>query len=598
MFSVSVTVFLSNKKDKTMTVNRKSVNLHFNFQRGTPIHSMEEQQPQPDYIFEVSWEVCNKIGGIYTVLSTKAKTLQKLYKDRIIFIGPDVWREKENPFFKEKNIPALNAWKTYAEKNDGLKMRTGRWDIPGNPLVILVDFAAAESERDRLFTQIWEWYGVDSLHAYGDYDEACLFSYAAARTIESFYRFKEKEKEHPVIVAHFNEWTTGMGELYLKRQIPEIATLFTTHATTTGRSIAGNNKPLYDYFEGYHGDQMSQELHVESKHSLEQKAARNADCFTTVSELTARECTQLLGCTPDVVTPNGFELNFVPKGEAFAEQRLSARSVLLKTAAALIGYKPASDAFLIATAGRYEYKNKGIDLFIDSLRLMKEHYRGKREIIAFILVPAYIRGARADLQERLSGPHPEKTPLPFPLVTHELYHPGDDPVLNHLQAAGISNEPKDQVKVIFVPSYLTGKDGIFDRSYYELLIGFDATVFPSYYEPWGYTPLESIAFGVPTVTTDLSGFGNWAEATEKNETGLSPVTVLHRTDSNFGEVAQEIADILLKIAQLTEKEKDRLSKKALQLARTADWAHFIPYYLKAYRKALEKTNNRTILKSL
>ena len=218
---------------------------------------MDKEHIEPDYIFETSWEVCNLVGGIYTVLSTKSKTLQKLYKDKIIFIGPDIWQGKENPLFIESDVIALKQWKNKAAKAEGLHVRTGRWNIPGKPLVILVDFQNMYTHKNNLYGHMWEWFGVDSLHAYGDYDESCIFAYTAARVIESFYRFIGGEKKN--VIAHFDEWTTGMGMLYIKHNLPNIATVFTTHATSIGRSIAGNNKPLYDYLTGYFGDQMAQE---------------------------------------------------------------------------------------------------------------------------------------------------------------------------------------------------------------------------------------------------------------------------------------------------------------------------------------------------
>ena len=262
----------------------------------------------PDYIFESSWEVCNKVGGIYTVLSTRANTLQEKFRDRIFFIGPDVWQGKENPLFIESdNLCA--AWKEHALEKDELSVRVGRWNIPGEPIVILVDFQPFFEKKDDIYTEMWNRYQVDSLHAYGDYDEASMFSYAAGRVVESFYRYNLTETDKVVYQAH--EWMTGMGALYVQEAVPEVATIFTTHATSIGRSIAGNNKPLYDYLFAYNGDQMAQELNMQSKHSIEKQTAHYVDCFTTVSEITNNECKELLDKPADVVLMNGFEDDFV-----------------------------------------------------------------------------------------------------------------------------------------------------------------------------------------------------------------------------------------------------------------------------------------------
>lgn len=558
---------------------------------------MEKKQLSPDYIFEVSWEVCHLVGGIYTVLSTKAKTLQKQYKDKVIFIGPDLWKTKESPYFTELPQSFMEEWRTQAKERDGLDIRIGRWNVPGNPLVVLVDYHRFYDRKNQLFGDMWQWYGVDSLPAYGDYDESCVFAYASALVIESFYRFIGGEKWN--VIAHFDEWTTGMGLLYIKNRLPRVATLFTTHATSIGRSIAGNHKPLYDYMDGYNGDQMAYELNMVSKHSLEKRAVLHADCFTTVSEITARECLQLLERQPDVVTPNGFEKNFVPKGEAAKQKRAEARRALLATASALVGYEPSDDVFLVATSGRYEYKNKGIDLYIDALRRLRDREDLHREVIAFVLVPAWTAGPRADLKQRLEAGTPFDSPLPDPILTHLLHNYDQDNAVRQLHAAGFRNRPGDKVKVIFVPSYLTGADGIFDCSYYDLLIGFDMTAFPSYYEPWGYTPTESIAFGVPTVTTDLSGFGKWVQSVAVTEQERLAATVLHRTDSDFDEVADRLARHIVVLSQLTDREKTAVNRAAVSLAAQADWNHFIVYYRQAFDIALRKKrkqNNRNTTK--
>lgn len=219
-----------------------------------------------DLLFETSWEVCNKIGGIYTVLSTKAKTLQKLFKDKVIFIGPDVWSDDNpSPYFVEK--PAvLKAWKSKASLPDGVSVRTGRWNVPGSPIVVLVKFDGLYARKDALYGEMWNRYRVDSLHSYGDYDECCMFSVAAGAVIESICAFhKVTPKSGKNVIAHFDEWQTGMGLLYVKWKLPQVATVFTTHATSIGRSICGNGKPLYAYLKDYDGDQMAQELNIDRK---------------------------------------------------------------------------------------------------------------------------------------------------------------------------------------------------------------------------------------------------------------------------------------------------------------------------------------------
>ena len=549
-----------------------------------------------DCLFETSWEVCNKIGGIYTVLSTKAKTLQGLFKDKVIFIGPDVWTDDNpSPYFVES--PAvLRTWRKQALLPNGISVRAGRWNIPGRPIVLLVKFDAMYACKDDLYRRMWERFGVDSLHAYGDYDEACAFSHAAAIVIESISHYLYKTISPSArIIAHFDEWTTGMGLLHVKDRLPNVATVFTTHATSIGRSICGNGKPLYDYLHAYNGDQMARELNMESKHSLEKAAAINADCFTTVSDVTARECEQLLGRKPDVVTLNGFESGFVPSKAKFKAAREAARAKLLSVARSLTGKSFSPDAFIIATSGRCEYRNKGIDLYLDAINELRADIDSSApDVIAFVMVPAWCSGPRPDLHHALADNSLHGGALADAVITHGLHNYGDDPVINRIHSCGFAAEVTNaKVNVIYVPCYLDGNDGIFDMSYYQLLIGMDATVFASYYEPWGYTPLESVAFGVPTITTSLSGFGQWVLASADNDFKDCGVRVETRSDSNYSDVCHAIvADIKL-LLDAPAKTRRYITEAAFRTARDAAWSHFIEYYIDAYDLALSKVSNTT-----
>lgn len=551
----------------------------------------------PDYLFETSWEVCNKVGGIYTVLSTRANILQKIHKDRILFIGPDVWGKQESPWFKEDKS-LFSSWRNFASRNQHLPIRIGRWKVPGEPIVFLIKFDAFFEKQNDIYAEMWMDYGVDSIAAYGDYHEATMFAYAAGVVIESFYRYHHLEAEN--VIAHCNEWMTGATALYLRKHVPKIATLFTTHATSIGRSISGNNLPLYDHLYGYNGDQMARQLNMTAKHSIEKKAAQYVDCFTTVSDITAAECTQLLQRQPDIVTPNGFEKGFIPKGVNHSRKRKKARKTLLNVAEKVVGHTIHPDALLIATSGRYEYKNKGIDIFIDAMNQLRKMPQLTKDVIAFIMVPGWVKGPRKDLQASLSGDKSKPTGSKnsstgnsspeCPFITHELVEPQQDMVMNQIRHLGFCNTERERVKIIFVPSYLNGDDGIFNLPYYDLLIGLDMTVFPSYYEPWGYTPHESVAFSVPTITTTLAGFGVWAKKEGDKKEGISDgVEVIHRNDENYTEVAEEIASLIYELT-LQSHEQVKLSKQsAAALADMADWAHFIRYYQEAYSKALHNS---------
>lgn len=543
----------------------------------------------PDFIFESSWEVCNQVGGIYTVLSTRAKTLQEILKDRIIFIGPDCWSETASPFFEE-DASLLAEWRSSVAQ-EGLRLRVGRWLVPGRPLAVLVDFKPFFAHKNEIYTQLWNDFEVDSLHAYGDYDEASMFSYAAGKVVESFYHFQLNDSMK--VVYHGNEWMTGLGLLYIQKHVPQIATIFTTHATSIGRSIAGNNKPLYEYLYAYQGDGMAEELNMQSKHSIEKQTALHVDCFTTVSDITARECQELLDKPVDMVLPNGFEDDFVPKGAAFTAKRKAARRRMLEVASALLGETFDNDTLILSTSGRYEFRNKGIDVFIEAMNRLKSDGRLSRKVLAFIDVPAWVKEPRQDLAERLEGGQAFTQPLETPTLTHWLNEQENDRVLGMMKYLGLDNGQASRVKLIFVPCYLTGQDGIFNLSYYDLILGNDLCVYPSYYEPWGYTPLEAVAFKVPCITTDLAGFGLWAEQTLGRESEIMDgVKVIRRTDYNFSEVADGIKETVVAFSQLDKKQVETSRSHAFQLSKKALWKHFIKHYEAAYDLALGNARKR------
>lgn len=549
---------------------------------------MKKKKYTPDFIFETSWEVSNMVGGIYTVLSSRAKTMVDKYKDQLMFIGPDVWKEEPSPWFKEDK-KLLAAWKKVAESKDELKIKIGRWQVPGKPITVLVDFEQYYKDKDTIYGHMWNRYGVDSISGYGDYDESCMFAYASGKVMQSYYKYAKLESKS--VVAHFNEWMLGMGALYVNEHLPKVGTLFTTHATTVGRSIAGNGKPLYNQLANYNGDQMAHELNVVAKHSLEKTAAHTVDCFTTVSSITARESKQLLGREP-IVTPNGFEKDIIPQGASYDKMCKAGRKKLKDVAERLLGYNLKASTIFVATSGRYEYRNKGIDVFIDALANLNKVEQLKKDVVAFIMVPAWTKEPREDLQIQMKAKKADIQPLHEPYVTHWLHNMEEDKVLNQIKFLNLMNREEDRVKIIFVPSYLNGDDGIFDMKYYDLLIGLDLTVFPSYYEPWGYTPHESIAFSVPTITTTLSGFGMWMKR-EGDEKGMSDgAEVVVRDDYNFVEASSDICNRIFEMTTKTAKENDALRAKALERARLADWEHFFEFYEEAYDAALSSAEKR------
>ncbi len=544
-----------------------------------------ENLQQPNYLFEISWEVCNKIGGIYTVVSTKANTLKTIFGDHYIMIGPETWKKTtQNPYFEEDKTLMAN-WVKQA-KADGLKLRVGRCKAAStNPIVILVDFTDYFEQKNNIFAEFWETYKLDSLQGGWDYIEPAMFGYAAGKIIEHFYEYNLSAKDK--IVAHFHEWMTGMGLLYLEKNTPQVATIFTTHATTLGRSIAGNGMKLYGEMANYNPQVMAKNLNVNAKHSMERLAAIQSDIFTTVSDLTAKECNTFIEREIDIVTPNGFDEAFLLDDNTFESAKQSSRTIITQVAEAVTGVKPKDNALLVATSGRYEFINKGIDIFIKALNNLKDKELQK-EVWGFVLVPSDSHSPNEKVLKRLHKEIPMDEEAM--ILSHDIGNYDHDPIIQYCRKVDFKNGKDTQVHLIFVPVYLNGNDGLFNKTYYELLPGFDLTVFPSYYEPWGYTPMESLAFNVPTITTTLTGMGNWMK--ENVKMALSGLDVVLRNEENREDVVEEITDIIQNYTQKSDKELNEIRENIKTLAKITTWDYFINYYKKAFDMALEKSNDR------
>ncbi len=558
----------------------------------------EKKIKQPDYIFETAWEVCNKTGGIHTMISSKARILAENLYDQYIVIGPDVWKETHrNPEFVEDQY-LFRSWREHAA-SQGLHFRVGRWQVPGNPVAILVDFTPLFGQKNEIFKDYWDKFELNSLSGQWDYTEPALFGYAAGQVIESFYHYYMTAGDH--FIAHFHEWLTGTGILYLKDRVPQASAVFTTHATILGRSIAGSGQDLYSLENEIDPEAKAAKMGVASKFSLEKMAARHADIFTTVSDATAGECKKLLGREPDLITPNGFDKQLLDAGKENAGIRVKSRQRLLSVAKGLLNTDLPEDSFLLLHSGRYEFHNKGTDVLIDALGELNKQ-PGKKPVVAFIFVPSSQGGPLHSVTKRVKSPD-YSNPVVGEYLTHRLTDPDHDAIIQRLKQAGLENKAEDRVKIVFSPAYLNGSDGLYNMPYFDILSGFDVGVFPSYYEPWGYTPMESMASRVPTITSSLSGFGQWLM--KHQEDFEQAVRIIGRDDRNDEEATNEIAGIIRQWAEEAENseftaedhETDPLSHKSLLpgRARGAEiigdlvWENQFSAYEKAFSEAIGKS---------
>ena len=541
---------------------------------------------KPDTVFEVCFEACNKVGGIYTVVASKAMRMKENFEDYVV-IGPYYGKEQDNEF-REEGVP--ERFKSVFEElgKEGIKCKFGRWLIEGEPDTILVSAADYAHSQDHLKKEYWERFGVDSLGSGWDFIEPMLWSTAAGKLIE---KFKEHNKEREV-VGHFHEWISGFGILLLNMAGSGTRTVFTTHATMLGRTISGSGKRLYDMLDTMDPEQEAKNHGVMNKFSTERACAHTADVFTTVSEITAMEAEKILGRKPEPIVFNGLDLREFPDEERLQEKRKEARDKfceLVECATGLRLKEEMDKVRIFFTSGRYEFRNKGVDLFIDTLARMDKDLISSdtdRKVLAFFLIPNGWTGMNEELKRNLEEYRKDREAFLASergkiTCTHDLENPDDD-IMNSLRDKGLLAEDS-RIKCMVVPIYLSSEDGLFNEEYYDITPGCDAGVFASYYEPWGYTPPESLAVGVPTATSDLAGFGRYMKDIGNDGESLR---VISRFE-NDEKASDELKSFLWDVVNMEIDEKARIGS-CRSVVQSTEWKDFIEKYLQAYDIALKK----------
>lgn len=595
----------------------------------------EKPKTQANFLFEVSWEVCNKIGGIWTVLKSKARPILDYYGENYCLIGP-YFPEKCKGEFEEAKIPKEWEKVFLALEKEGIKAHFGYWLIGGNPKTILVDFSQWLPQGNQIKKELWENFKIDSFGSSFDYTEPLVWGWAVGKILEKMVASFLNQK----IVGQFHEWLSGGALLYLKKQKVPIASVFTTHATILGRTLAGNDIPLDLFLGKIDPAQEAYKYGIQAKHQLEKASALNCDIFSTVSHITALESESILGKYPDVLLPNGLDTSRFPTIEEVSIkhriERDKIREFLFWYFFPYYSFDLKNTLFYF-TIGRYELRNKGVDVFIKALselnKLLKKD-KSKKIIVAFFWIPTQVQGIKRELMEArevyfdmkehlesitediednllkslVAGDKIEKSAvfenkeetlseiknkiLRFkkqgspPLCTHNLADE-NDAILKMLQENGLNNDKEDKVKAIFYPIYLNGADGILNMTSDEATEGSHLGVFPSLYEPWGYTALEAAASGVAAITTDLGGFGRFClEYTKgKKQPGIF---VLERAGKSDKEIVEALSQILYDFAKFSAPIRVENKLQARKIAALADWEVLAQNYIISHNKAIEK----------
>lgn len=582
---------------------------------------MKSAPPRAEMLFEVSWEVCNKVGGIHTVIQSKLAEIHNCSTNYLL-IGPLLGN---NSKFEEREPPV--HWREIMDELQGRGVRSvfGVWLTAEEPEVLLVD--GSQLDENELKKKIWEEFQIDSMNASHEFDEPLQFATAAGIAVE-LYANRNKER----IVLQCHEWMAGFALLHCIN-IPNVATVFTTHATILGRTIMGNGYQLYEIINDVNPSEWAYRFNIQDKHLAEVACAKYANVFTTVSEITGKEAEKLLGRKPDVLLFNGFSTERFPTFEETSIKHNTSREALKELVAYIFFPHYAFDldnTLFFFTSGRYEFQNKGIDVLIEALgelnkRLKEEEsektivmffwllmgrHQVKLELLekknAFYHIKSYVEWQSKPLMQKMifdfmSGHRPgekdvftsdyiknlQRNIRPVrlqgapPILTHEIDNAAGDPTLKACHANNLNNREEDKVKVLFYPGNLDGTDGLLHMDYYDTTVGTHLGIFPSHYEPWGYTPLESAVLGIPAVTTDLAGFGRYV----KDKKGIF---VVPREGRSQSDVVKDLVEVLRSFVNMTHEERVQQGFAAKTTAASCDWKCFIGNYVDAHNLSLER----------
>jgi len=482
-------------------------------------------------LFEVAWEVCHRIGGVHTVISSRARhRVERFGKDYVV-VGPWLLAEPPQAFEDDPTEAAFAE----ASRAAGLPVRVGHWLVPGRPRALLVEFSGLIAQKDRLLGELWDKHRVDSLGAGWDYVEPLLFGHAAGRVVERWYA-ERVVRRLPRAVVHVHEWTAAVAVLHLKEAAPALSTVFQAHSMVLGNALARAGREPLTALDGQTPAQVAEALDVRAQHSLEDAAAREADVFTTVSEPAADEGALVHGRRPEPLLPNVLDVGAFT-GATGGITRAQARTRVRKVLGKVLG-NSAREARLLFSAGRYDLRVKGFDVLLEALAVL-ERTPGP-PVVALFVVPAPAVGLRREVAARLEG---SALPGPDPgLTTHALFEPESDALAKRAHELGLVGPGVKRVRLLHVPLYLDGADGVFNLPYASVLQAADLSCFPSAYESWGFTPQESLALGVPTITTDVAGFGRFLVRHGLAD-GLA-ATVLARRGRTHAQIVADLAAAL------------------------------------------------------
>ncbi len=590
------------------------------------------------FLIEVAWETCNQVGGIYTVIRTKVPAMVEKWEQDYLLLGPyftQTAAAEFEPLPIDLETPVGRA--IASMRADGLEVHYGNWLITGKPKIVLFDIASLIKEVDVIKGRIWENHKISTLGVEELVNQTIVFGELIRLFLNQLATENKAKKD---LIVHFHEWMASTCLPDLRKDKVKISTVFTTHATMLGRYLAGNVPNFYDVLDTFDWHKEAKHYGIEAQASFERAAAQKADVLTTVSDITAKECVAFLGRIPELILPNGLNIQRF----AAIHEHQNLHSLYKKRISDFVmGHFFQNQPFdldqtlYLFTSGRFEYSNKGYDLTLDALeilnRKMKESGSRKTVIMFFITKQPYhsidpeVLHSRAvldeirencqaiekDVGEKLFQASAASKDLTLPdlnefvgeywrlrlrrtvqtwktnarpkVVTHLLKQ--EDDIIRNLHRTQLLNHADDKVKVVYHPDFIVSTNPLFGLDYGQFVRGCHLGVFPSYYEPWGYTPLECMARGVPTVTSDLSGFGDYMMQIMRDYEQWG-VSVVNRKSQNYQESAEQLANLLFKFVQQSQRDRIMQRNRVESIADTFDWSNLRGYYDTAHELAVMK----------
>ena len=597
--------------------------------------------PSNSTLFEVAWEVCNQVGGIYTVIRSKVPSvINKWGKDNYFLIGPYFEDQAAAHFDAATDFSTPIGKAVLKMQERGFDVHYGQWIVSGRPNVVLFNPYSVYDKLGEIKHFVWQDYHISLPGSDELLDKVAAFGYQ----VKEFFNYLcSNELCVGNVIAHFHEWMAGLPIPGIRKDNLNIKIVFTTHATLLGRYLAMNDQRFYDHLPFYNWEKEAANFNVKAIAEIERASAHGAHVFTTVSDVTAKECTYLLGRTPDMILPNGLNIQRFEALHQIQNQHVQIKEQIHDF---VMGHFFQSYSFdldktlYFFTSGRYEYHNKGYDLTLEALARLNWKMQSSNvdmTVVSFFITrqPFYtfnpnVLQSKAQIEdiwrvceeikeqvgrrlytEITSAEGPYKFPdlsalvddylrlklrrniqgwkthqLPK-IVTHTLKDDSKDEILNFLRTANLVNNRHDKVKIVYHPDFISTSNPLFKMDYNTFVRGCHLGIFPSMYEPWGYTPLECLASGIPSVTSDMAGFGDYVlnGVPNHNEKGLY---IIKRRGRDFYETAEDLANIMFDFVNMSRRERIALRYKCEDASLHFDWSNLGKYYDEAYRLVITR----------